>query len=53
MPGDGAVITGSVRLTEAPERNPLYFWAGLIHEDVAISPVNNRVDPHLITIEES
>jgi hypothetical protein len=52
MPGDGAVITGSVRLTKTPDRNPLYFWAGLIHEDVAISPVNNRVDPHLITIEE-
>ena len=39
-------------LTEAPDRNPLYFWAGLIHEDVEVAEVNNRVDPELITIEE-
>lgn len=51
MPGRRASITGGVRLTEIPERNPLYFWAGLIHEDVEISPVNNRVDPHFVTIE--
>ncbi|MBI3360924.1 MAG: hypothetical protein HY023_07425 [Chloroflexi bacterium] len=51
MPGHRATVTGGVRLTEIPDRNPLYFWAGLIHEDVEISPVNNRVDPHFITIE--
>jgi hypothetical protein len=33
-----------------PSLNPQYFWAGLIHENVEV--VNNRVDPHLITIVE-
>jgi hypothetical protein len=31
-----------------PSRNPQYFWAGLIHEDVTV--VNGGVDPHFITI---
>ena len=52
MPGQRATVSGGVRLTELPDRNPLYFWAGLIHEDVEIAPVNNRVDPHFITIEQ-
>jgi hypothetical protein len=34
-----------------PPRNPLYFWAGLIHEDVEIAPLNNRVDPRRVLIE--
>ncbi len=50
-PGRRALITGCIRLTRIPPRNPLYFWAGLIHEDVEISALNNRVDPHLITID--
>lgn len=50
LPGRRATVTGGIRLTQLPDRNPLYFWAGLIHEDVEISPVNNRVDPHFITI---
>jgi hypothetical protein len=52
MPGQGATISGAVRLTEVPDRNPLYFWAGLIHEDVEVADVNNRVDPEFITIVE-
>jgi hypothetical protein len=52
MPGQSAVVSGSIHLTEVPDRNPLYFWAGLIHEDVEVADVNNRVDPHLITIEQ-
>ena len=52
MPGQAATISGAVRLTAAPDRNPLYFWAGLIHEDVEVSTVNNRVGPELITIEK-
>ncbi|MBS60669.1 MAG: hypothetical protein CL606_05105 [Anaerolineaceae bacterium] len=50
MPGERATITGAITITDVPARNPLYFWAGLIHEDVEISNVNNRVDPHFITI---
>lgn len=50
MPGQRATMSGGVTITEIPARNPLYFWAGLIHEDVEISNINNRVDPHFITI---
>jgi hypothetical protein len=51
MPGQRAVVTGSVLLDEiVPSRNPQYFWAGLIHEDVQV--VNERVDPALIEIIE-
>jgi hypothetical protein len=32
-------------------RNPQYCWAGLIHEDVQISPVNDRVDAVPLFIE--
>lgn len=53
MPGQRATISGGVTITEIPARNPLYFWAGLIHEDVEISNINNRVDPHFITIVPS
>ena len=44
-------VYGCVRLLSEPARNPLYFWAGLIHEDVEISAVNNRVDPEFVTIQ--
>jgi len=44
-------VTGCVQLVYEPPRNPLYFWAGLIHEDVEISNVNNRVDPEYIQIQ--
>ena len=48
--GKRAVITGCVRITKVPPRNPLNFWAGLIHEDVEISQLNDRVDPHFVNI---
>jgi hypothetical protein len=52
MPGQRAVVTGSITLDQiVAGRNPQYFWAGLIHEDVEIAAVNNRVDPHFILIE--
>ena len=51
-PNTKAVITGGIKITSKPPRDPLYFWAGLIHEDVEISSINNRVDPHSITIDE-
>jgi hypothetical protein len=51
MPGQRAVVTGSVVLDEiVPSRNPQYFWAGLIHEDVEV--VNERVGPELVEIIE-
>lgn len=51
MPGERAVVTGGIRLLNiVPSRNPQQFWAGLIHEDVAIAPINNAVDPHWIEI---
>jgi hypothetical protein len=49
MPGQRAVVHGSVRMLSPPPRNPTPFWAGLIHEDVEI--VNPRVDPKWITID--
>lgn len=49
MPGQTAVVTGGIVLDEVvPSRNPQYFWAGLIHEDVAM--VNNRIGQELVTI---
>ncbi len=37
---------------DVPVRNPLYYWMGLIHEDVEIAGVNNRVDPNYVQIWE-
>jgi len=51
-PNTKAQITGGIKLTSKPPRDPLNFWAGLIHEDVEISSINNRVDPHSITIDQ-
>ncbi len=54
MPGQRVVVHGGIRLTEIVEaRNPQQFWAGLIHEDVGIAPMNNRVDPHWIEIVDT
>ena len=51
MPGQRAAVTGGIVLDRIIEsRNPQYFWAGLIHEDVEIALVNNYVDKHFITI---
>jgi hypothetical protein len=51
MPGKRSVVHGGIRLFNiVPSRNPQLFWAGLIHEDVAIAPINNAVDPHWIEI---
>ncbi len=45
-------VTGCVQIVEMPPRVSLYFWSGLIHEDVEIAAINNRVDPHLVEIWE-
>jgi len=50
MPGQRAVITGSIQIVDEPPRNPLYFWAGLIHESVSIDAFNDHVDPQQISI---
>lgn len=51
--GERAVVTGGIRFTEVGgARNPQYCYAGLIHEDVEISMVNNRVDPVFLEIVE-
>lgn len=50
MPGERAVVTGGIRLKDPPPRNPIYFWAGLIHEEVRIDPFNDHVDAQLISI---
>jgi hypothetical protein len=49
LPGQRALVYGSVRMLSPPPRNPTPFWAGLIHEDVEI--VNPRVDPKWITVD--
>ena len=47
-----AVVTGSIRFVDVMgARNPQYCWAGLIHEDVEIAPVNDRVDPVSLFIQ--
>ncbi|HQH37187.1 MAG TPA: hypothetical protein PLH19_01445 [Anaerolineae bacterium] len=51
-PGARSLVTGCVQIVEVPVRNPLYYWMGLIHEDVEIAAVNNRVDPNYVTIWE-
>ncbi|MGQ9502741.1 MAG: hypothetical protein ACUVSB_11865 [Anaerolineae bacterium] len=51
MPGQRAVITGSIQIVDVPARKDvIYFWAGLIHEEVAIEPFNHYVDPQQIAI---
>ena len=50
-PSKRAVVTGGIRFVDVIEaRNPQYCWAGLIHEDVEIAPVNNNVDPLFLKI---
>lgn len=49
-PGASAVVWGAVRLTKIEARNPQNCWAGLIHEDVAISLRNNHVGMRAIMI---
>ena len=49
MPGHKVEVTGSIILDKIiASRNPQYFWAGLIHEDVNV--VNTNVDPQFVTI---
>ena len=49
-PGKRAVVWGAIHLIAAEARNPQNCWAGLIHEDVAISLRNNHVGARSIMI---
>ena len=52
-PDERAVVSGGIRFVNVSDaRNPQYCWAGLIHEDVEIAPVNNNVDPLFLRIVE-
>lgn len=49
--GQRAVVTGGIVLDQiVSARNPQYFYAGLIHEEVEVAAINNRVDPAFILI---
>lgn len=52
LPGQRAIVTGTIRLVDIPlgGKDTVYFWAGLIHEDVAIDAFNDHVDPTQINI---
>ncbi len=47
-----SIVTGCVQVVEPPIRPTIYYWMGLIHEDVEIARVNNHVDPHAVTMRE-
>ncbi|MYD08823.1 MAG: hypothetical protein F4X02_02150 [Chloroflexi bacterium] len=49
-PQTRAQVWGAIQFTEAKARNPQNCWAGLIHEDVAISLRNNHVGLRSIMI---
>ena len=51
MPGQRALITGSIQLLDVPgDRDTVEFWAGLIHEEVRIDTFNDHVSPTPILI---
>ncbi len=51
--GGRAVVWGAVRMTDADIRSPQDCWAGLIHESVAISDVNNVVGSRSVQLVAS
>ncbi|MCY3779976.1 MAG: hypothetical protein OXG78_06685, partial [Chloroflexi bacterium] len=51
-PKTRAVVWGAVQFSEAEARNPQNCWAGLIHEDVAVSLRNNHVGMRSIMIAD-
>lgn len=51
-PGKQVLVRGCIQFTRVPVRNPFYVWASLIHEDVEIAAINNRVSPVLIQLVE-
>jgi hypothetical protein len=51
LPGQRAVVIGSIQIVDVPgDKDSVSFWAGLIHEQVAIEVFNDHVDPQPIRI---
>jgi hypothetical protein len=48
MPGQRVTVSGTVRIVDKPPRVNVYYWVGLIQEDVRI--VEDRIEPRLVTI---
>lgn len=49
-PGKQVVVSGCIRFTHVPARNPFSVYASLIQEDVEILPINYHVSPVLIQL---
>ncbi len=49
MPGQRVTVSGTVRIVDKPPRINVYYWVGLIQEDVRI--VEDRVAPKQVTVE--
>jgi hypothetical protein len=52
MPGQRMIITGSIQIVDVPaaSKDRVFFWAGLIHEQVSIETFNDYVDPQQVVI---
>ncbi len=48
MPGQRVTVSGSVRIIDKPPRVNVYYWVGLIQEDVRI--VEDHIEPRLVTV---
>ena len=48
MPGTSAEVSGCIIMDEPPPLNTSYWWAGLIHENVAVT--NNYVDRIIVRV---
>jgi hypothetical protein len=49
LPGQHVTVTGVLRLVDKPPRVNVYYWVGLIQEDVRI--VEDRIEPRMVTVE--
>ncbi len=49
MPGQRVTVSGSVKIVDKPPRINVYYWVGLVQEDVRI--VEDRVEPRVVTVE--
>jgi hypothetical protein len=48
MPGQRVTVSGSVRIVDKPPRTSVYYWVGLVQEDVRI--VEDHVEPKSVTV---
>lgn len=48
MPSQRVTVSGSVRIVDKPPRVNVYYWVGLIQEDVRI--VEDHVEPRQVTV---